>query len=379
MAQITDRFETYMNNAIDFSRISKSSFFRAIPLIAVIGAIGFGCLAVLAPFLPAIMLAIIFTLATWPAFVWVERKVNHRTTLAAAIVTTLLALGFVVPLILIANSLTANFSKFWSTLVSTIENSDGLPPDWVQEIPFISDYAIAFWEKYLSDLQTASESLKENAKPIYQHLLTVGTLIGRGVIDLSFGVFITFFLLRHGVQMAERLNALIDKFIGEFGQHLLDISKKTIISIIYGVVGTAVVQGTLAAIGFSIAGVPGAVFLGLMTFFFSFIPMAPPLIWIPVTAWLFSEEQIGMGIFMGLWGLLVISSSDNIIRPYFIYLGSNLPLLLVLLGVFGGIVAFGFIGLFIGPTLLALAYTLILAWSNKTVPLQPEHDKASEV
>jgi predicted PurR-regulated permease PerM len=368
-----------MNNAVDFSRISKSSFFRAIPLIAVISAIGFGCLAVLAPFIPAIILGVIFTLATWPAFVWVERKVNHRTTLAAAIVTTLLALGFVVPLILIANSLTANFSKFWSTLVSTIENSDGLPPEWVQEIPFISDYAMAFWEKYLSDMQTVSTALKDNAKAIYQHLLSVGTLIGRGVIDLSFGVFITFFLLRHGVQMAERLNALIDKFIGTFGQHLLDISKKTIISIIYGVVGTAVVQGTLAAIGFTIAGVPGAVFLGLMTFFFSFIPMAPPLIWIPATLWLFAQDHIGMGIFMGLWGLLVISASDNIIRPYFIYLGSNLPLLLVLLGVFGGIIAFGFIGLFIGPTLLALAYTLLLAWSNKTVPLSAANDAASEV
>lgn len=368
-----------LKDNINLETISRVSLFRIVALISVIAAIVMGCLMILAPFMPAIILAVIFTLSTWPAFVWLERKLNHRTTLAAAIVTVLLALGFLVPLILIANSLTGNFSKLWSTLVLSIERSDGHPPEWIGEIPFVSDYVLSFWQKYLSDMQTLSASLKENAGTIYQHLLAGGALIGRGVIDLSFGVFITFFLLRHGVQTAERLSALIEKFIGDFGQHLLDVSKKTIIGVLYGIVGTAVAQGTLAAIGFTIAGIPGAAFLGLMTFFFSFIPFGPPIIWVPAAAWLFSESHIGMGIFLGLWGLLVISTSDNVIRPYFISLGSNLPLLLVLFGVFGGILAFGFIGLFIGPTLLALAYTLILAWSNKSVTLPPVHDPASDV
>lgn len=363
---------------INLETINKVTLFRVIALTSVIAAIVVGCLMILAPFMPAIILAIIFTLASWPAFLWLEKKLGHRTTLAAFLMTILLALGFLVPLILIANSLTDNFGRFWTALVTTIESSDGQPPTWISDIPFFSDYVMSFWQKYFSDMQTLSDGLRENAKALSDRALAAGTMIGRGVIDLSLGVFITFFLLRHGVQTAERLNALIDKFIGDFGKQLLDVSKKTMISVLYGIVGTAVVQGTLAAIGFMIAGVPGAVFLGLMTFFLSFIPMAPPLVWIPATIWLFSQDHIGMGIFMGLWGLLVISSSDNIIRPYFISLGSNLPLLLVLLGVLGGIIAFGFIGLFIGPTLLAVAYTLILAWSNKKV-LIPAHDTASDV
>ncbi len=350
---------------INLETINKVTLFRVFALIAVIVAIVIGCLMILAPFIPAILLAVIFTLTTWPAFTWLERKLGHRTSLAAATTTILLAIGFLVPVIFIANSLTSNFTLFKDELVKSIETSDGQPPQWVHELPFISEYALAFWQKYLSDMQTFSTTLKDNAGQISQRLLAAGTMIGRGVVDLSLGVFITFFLLRHGVQTAERLNSLIDKFIGDFGRHLLDVSKKTMISVLYGIVGTAVVQGSLATIGFMIAGVPGAVFLGLITFFLSFIPMAPPLIWIPATIWLFSQDHIGMGIFMALWGLLVISSSDNIIRPYFISLGSNLPLLLVLLGVLGGIIAFGFIGLFIGPTLLAVAYTLIIAWSNK--------------
>lgn len=350
---------------INLDTINKVTLFRFLAMAFVIGGILAGCITVLGPFLPAILLAVIFTLSTWPAFAWLERRLNHRTALAAALMTCLLAIGFLVPMILIANSLTGNFTKLWSTLTTSLANNDGKPPEWVADIPFISDYALSFWNKYLADSQTLAQTLSDNAKPISETILTIGASIGRGVIDLALGVFITYFLFRHGVQAAERLSELTDKFVGQFGQNLLTVSKNTMIGVLYGIVGTAVMQGTLAAIGFTVAGVPGAVFLGLMTFFLSFIPMGPPFIWVPATLWLFSESNIGMGIFLFFWGLLVISMADNVIRPYFISLGSNLPLLLVLLGVFGGILAFGFIGLFIGPTLLALAYTLIIAWSNK--------------
>lgn len=354
-----------LHDTIHLDSLNKASVFRLLVIITVIVAIMVGCLMILAPFIPAIILAIIFCLSTWPAFKWLEQKLNHKTTLAAALMTCFLAIGFLVPLILIGNSLTENFIKLRTTLITSIQTNAGQPPEWVGQLPFVSDYALALWQKYLSDGQTLSQTLSHNAGLIYQKLIAAGAMIGRGIVDLSLGVFITFFLFRHGVQVAERLNALIEKFIGTYGQHLLDVSKKTMIGVLYGIVGTAVMQGTLAAIGFSIAGVPGGVFLGLMTFFFSFIPFGPPLIWLPATLWLFSESHIGLGIFLGLWGFFVISMSDNIIRPYFISLGSNLPLLLVLLGVFGGILAFGFIGLFIGPTLLAVAYTLIIAWTNK--------------
>lgn len=368
-----------LRDNISLETINKVSLFRIFALTAAIVAVAAGCLIILAPFMPAILLGVIFTLATWPAFSWLEKKLNHRTTLAATLMTLLLAVGFLVPLLVIANSLTGNFTKLWAALVTSIETSDGHPPGWVAELPFISDYALSFWEKYLSDMQTLSASLKENAREISDRLLIAGGIIGRGVIDLSLGVFIAFFLFRHGVQTAERLSALIDKFIGQFGQHLLEVSKKTMIGVLYGILGTAVVQAVLATIGFTFAGIPGAALLGLLTFFFSFVPFGPPLIWVPAAMWLFSESQIGMGIFMALWGLLVISMTDNIIRPYFISIGSNLPLLLVLLGVFGGILAFGFIGLFIGPTLLAIAYTVIIAWSNKQAVEAGIHDDTHDV
>lgn len=129
-----------------------------------------------------------------------------------------------------------------------------------------------------------------------------------------------------------------------------------------GVIGTAAAQGLLALIGFWIAGVPGAIVLGLVTFALSLIPMGPPLVWVPAAAWLFWHGEYGYGVFLVIWGFFVISGVDNVLKPYLISRGGNLPLVVVLLGVFGGILAFGFMGLFLGPTLLAVAYSLISDW-----------------
>ncbi|HEY8190394.1 MAG TPA: AI-2E family transporter, partial [Micavibrio sp.] len=212
------------------------------------------------------------------------------------------------------------------------------------------------------------ERQQQLVAPVTNILIKIGASIGRGVIDLSIGVLITFFFFCNGTQAAKHLRNLIERFVGHRGQYLLYVSKKTMIGVVYGILGTALAQGGLATIGFWIAGVPGAPFLGLLTFLLSFLPFGPPMIWIPASIWLFSQGHIGMGVFMSLWGLCAVSAIDNLVRPYFISLGTNLPFLLVLLGVLGGIIAFGFIGLFIGPTLLAVAYTIVLQWSTGKKP-----------
>jgi len=133
--------------------------------------------------------------------------------------------------------------------------------------------------------------------------------------------------------------------------------------VVNGVIGTAAAQALLALIGFLIAGVPGALVLGIVTFLLSLIPMGPPLVWIPATAWLAWKGDYTYAVFLGVWGTFIISGVDNVLKPYLISRGGNLPLVIVLLGVFGGLIAFGFIGLFIGPTLLAVAYSLLMDWS----------------
>ena len=347
-------------------RVSIIRLLVAITSIIIIFVMG---IMIIEPFIPAILLSLILTLATWPAFIWVERKLDNRTTLAATVMTLLLGVFFLIPFLFIGVTLVDSFKGFVTAATEAIKSQPDTPPVWSKNLPLIGSYADSFWAEYIQDKKKIPMLLQEHYGDITQKLLAVTTTIGRGVIDVLLSVIISFFMFRHGVLTAGKLKDLIENFGGPKAVHLLAVSKGTLIAVIYGVVGTAVVQGVAAVLGFWITGIPGAPFLGLLTFMLSLIPGGPPFVWVPATLWLIMENEPGNAIFLGIWGLLIISGVDNVLRPYFISLGSDLPLILVLLGVVGGILAFGFIGLFVGPTLLAVAYNIILEWTQ--LPRKP--------
>ena len=128
------------------------------------------------------------------------------------------------------------------------------------------------------------------------------------------------------------------------------------------VAGTAALQAILATLGFLMAGVPGVVLLGFLTFFLALVQLPTVLVWLPAVLWLYYQQQAGWALFMLIWGLVVVSAVDNFLRPYLISHGAKLPIALIFVGVIGGLLAWGMIGLFIGPTLLAIAYSLLRNW-----------------
>jgi predicted PurR-regulated permease PerM len=137
----------------------------------------------------------------------------------------------------------------------------------------------------------------------------------------------------------------------------------TIRGVVFGILGSLLAQGILAGVGFLVAGVPGALLLGFLTLFLSLVPGGPALLWLPASVWLYKQGATGWAIFLALWGLLVVGTADNVIKPYLIGRGSDLPFIIVLLGVLGGALAFGVIGIFLGPTLLAVGYTVVRDWT----------------
>ena len=162
---------------------------------------------------------------------------------------------------------------------------------------------------------------------------------------------------------------MLHRIAGARAARLSAVACGTIRSVVYGILGTAFAQAILAAIGLWIAGVPGALLWGMLTFFLSVVPVGPPLVWGSATLWLLSQGSIGWAVFMAVWGFFGISGIDNIIKPYLISRGSHLPFILTLVGVLGGALAFGFIGVFLGPLLLALGYRLLQEWvSNEPEP-----------
>lgn len=349
---------------LTFEPANRSQIYQLITGIVAVTLILIGCLIILSPFFPAILLATILALSTWPAFMWLNAKLGHRTRLAALLMTIALAFCFIVPLTIIGTSSAENFDKISGLATNALQGDTASVGTHLERLPYAGDFLAKQWRGMTADKETFLKVIEEYAGMTSDGLVKLGASIARGLLDLTLGVLIAYFFFRHGTRAAVRISNLIDRFGGAYGQHLLDVSKNTLIGVVYGMLGTALAQAALAAFGFWLAGVPGASFLGLMTFFLSFTPIGPPLIWVPATLWLYAEGHVHAALFLGLWGLLLVSTIDNIVRSYFISLRGNLPFLLVLLGVIGGVLAFGFIGIFIGPTLLALAYALLIDWSK---------------
>jgi predicted PurR-regulated permease PerM len=196
--------------------------------------------------------------------------------------------------------------------------------------------------------------------------------VGQGVTQVLLSAFLAFFLLRDAPELSQRLAVSVERLAGRRGQHLIMVAGNTVRGVIYGILGTAIAQSVVAGVGFWIAGVPGAVLLAVLTFFFAVVPFGPPLVWLPAAFWLFAQDQTGWGIFMLIWGLLGISSVDNVLRPLIISQGSKMPFVLIFCGVIGGALAFGLVGVFIGPTLLAVCFRLIAEWSAGNYPAADE-------
>ncbi|MFJ5300100.1 AI-2E family transporter [Pseudomonas sp. NPDC088368] len=327
-------------------------------LLALLGA----CLWVMAPFWSALFWGAVLAFASWPLMRLLTRVLKGRESLAAAILTLGWMLLVAAPLVWLGFNL-ADHVRDATVFIKDVQ-VDGLPdpPTWLVSVPFVGERLVGYWNTIDQQGAALLASIKPYLGQVGNWLLARSAQIGGGILELTLSIVFVFFFYRDGPRLAAFVLSLLERLIGDKAQYYVDLVAGTVQRVVNGVIGTAAAQAILALIGFLIAGVPGALVLGIGTFLLSLVPMGPPLIWIPATAWLAWKGEYGMAIFLGLWGTFIVSGVDNVLKPYLISRGGNLPLVIVLLGVFGGLLAFGFIGLFIGPTLLAVAYSLLLDW-----------------
>lgn len=337
--------------------------------IAAVTLLVIGCLLVLQPFVTALLCAAIVCFSTWPLYEWTVRRLGGRSSVAALAMTLLLILLFVLPLALLALTLADTATPVIDWLRETFVHGLPLPPDWVRDLPIAGDSLDAAWRDLATNKAKLAEAMKKIAPPVQQGMFKAGLLLGEGVIQLSLAAFIAFFLYRDGNALVAAMREAMKRLAGELAPGLLVTVGGTVQGVVYGLVGTAVAQGIVAVIGFAIAGVPGALLLGFLTFMLSMVPIGPPLIWGGAAAWLAFQSQSGWALFMVIYGFVVISGIDNVIKPLLISRGSSLPFALIFLGVMGGVVAFGFVGIFLGPTLLAVGLSVLDEWLQPRAPL----------
>ena len=341
---------------------------RRLARIALVALLAIGCALILQPFIAAILFAGVICITSWPTYAWLLARVRNRAWLAALLMTLLLTLVVVLPTALLAASLTEVTPALIVKIRLLIEQAQGAPPDWLHRIPFFGEQLDAYWQSLTRSRDEFNLLLRRFYDPTRRFLLSAGVLVGEGLLQLVLVLFVVFFLYRDGPALAARLSVLSRKLGGDLGEQMLALTQSTVNGVMVGIVGTAAAQALVALVGFVIAGVPGAMLLAAATFFLSMVPIGPPLVWGGAAIWLYDQGQFGWSVFMLAWGLLAISSVDNLLKPFLISRTARLPILLIALGVFGGALAFGFVGIFLGPVLLAVALALTEEFSAAAPP-----------
>ncbi|KQV51099.1 MULTISPECIES: AI-2E family transporter [unclassified Duganella] len=338
--------------------------FQPYSRLAAIVFLVIGCLYVLRPFLAGILFAAAIAISSWPLYQRLLARLKGRRTLAAAVMTVSLVLIIVLPLTLVTWNIADSVTHFYRGARQALDAGGFEPPAWLRQLPMVGEVADSYLRQIMSSKEELLAVAKKYVEPARNILLNSGIVLGAGVAQVSLAAFVSFFLYRDGHNIVAALEVGMDKIMGEHAVEVAETVSRTVTGVMYGMLGTALAQAAVAAVGFLIAGVPAVALLSVATFIFSLVPVGPPLIWGGASIWLFSQGMTGWGIFMLVYGTVVISGVDNVVKPILISRGSSLPFALVLLGVMGGVLAFGFVGLFIGPTLLAVALGLLRNWSK---------------
>jgi predicted PurR-regulated permease PerM len=366
--------------------------------------------------------AVILAFVLYPLQRLFTRWFRGSRTLAACLVTLTVALVLAGPVVWIGFNLAEDGKELAVATRKWFETLPDEPPSWLATTPLLGTELASYWKtmtdsrrQWLEQLERASrdhapepdvpgaaekpppppQAIPETPAPVdpaarpkgdeprlvlllgrflgkaQSSLIAIGKALGSGVLMAGMSAFLAFFLLRDAEILGERMRLLMDRLTGGRGRHLMQVAGVTVKGVIFGILGTALVQAVVAGVGFGIAGVPGAILLSVITFFVAVIPFGPPLVWLPATLWLFWQGRPGWGVFMLLWGTLAISGVDNVLRPLIISQGSKLPFVLIFCGVVGGALAFGLVGVFLGPTLLAVTYRLVEEWAGMVESTPP--------
>ena len=330
--------------------------------IALTALLIIGCFFVLRPFMAAVLFAAVFCVFTWPAYEKLWLKLGRRDNLSAVTMTLILSVAIILPMAYLATNLAESAAILLDEAQVTLKNLQPEAPDWLTSLPLVGQQLGESWQRAVVSHEELMKLLSQYAEPVRKFMLQAVQMLMGGFLQMLLVAFVAFFFYRDGRRLARGVVLIVHRLGGDLGEDMLTLSCNTVKGVMLGIFGTALAQSTVALFGFWLAGAPMPLLLALATFFLSVIPIGPPLVWGGASLWLYNHGDHGWAIFLALYGLMGISTVDNVIKPVLISHSSHLPLLLVVLGVLGGAIAFGFIGIFLGPTLLAVGLTLITHW-----------------
>jgi predicted PurR-regulated permease PerM len=334
--------------------------FEKIASLSALVILLFICYQVLEPFIFDILWAAILGYVTWPWYVKL-RSLQLSPDWAATCMVVPISILLLAPFVAATFSFTDDINDLIHWLNETAHNWPPAPA-WLHKIPMAGEYASQNWDKFGEDSTRLATLSRQYALSISSWLLEQSITVGSGLVHMGMSLLMLYFFYRDGEDTAKHLIIAIQRLAGEQTPRILHIIRSSLRAVVYGILGTALIQAVASIVGLMIAGVPYAFVLGVISFFLMIIPNAGTVLWLPISIWMLVEGETGWAIFIAVWFSLFVGTIDNWLRPILISREVELPFILIVFGIFGGLLAFGFIGVFIGPTLLATSYALILDW-----------------
>lgn len=358
----------------------NQKFLEQLTTLVALGLLIFGCTLVLLPFISSLIWAAILVFSTRHVYWHLNNRLGNKPWISAGVLVGLILLFIIVPLTYAIISFTQGATEFASTVRGWLENGPPPLPEWITNIRWVGPKLQEYWQKIIVGDPDIRRLLSEHGVGALKGVVKVGAYAGQGILYLLLSVVLAYFLYVALPTVTIWLQAVVKRVSGTRAEQLLNITGSTIQGVVFGILGTAVAQGFLVGIALFIAHIPSAAGLTFLAILLSLLPMGAAIIWIPAAIWLFQHDQTGMAIFMVLWCAGIAGSADNVIKPLLIGKNSNLPFILIVLGVLGGAVAFGALGVFLGPTLLAIGYALTKDWivgMNNRIVLPQEQAAAA--
>ena len=317
-------------------------------------------------FIVPVLWAAIIAYMTWPCYQYIYRLCGSRATLSATIMISLIILLIGIPLTFGIFMLQHEGRNVYYELQKQVFSGHLNVPQFIRDLPFIGKEV----SRTLHDINTDPNSIIQTVSTWIQGHLNYGRFvlneIGKNIVKLCFAIMSLFFFYRDGQTILNQVSKALEMVIGPRIHHYLDTISETTRAVVYGVGLTAVAQAVLAGLSYFVAGVPNPMVLTIVTFLLALIPFGTPLAYGAVSLWLFSQGQTVEAIGVMVWGVAIVSTSDNVIRPLVISGATQIPFLLIMFGVLGGIASFGLVGLFIGPVILAVLLAIWREWLHET-------------
>lgn len=333
--------------------------------VLLIGLLIVGSLWVLAPFLAALIWATTIVVATWPILLRFERAFGGRRGPAVAVMTLIILTILIVPLVAGLNAIFGLSDEARVAAERLRESVVPAAPAWLAGMPAIGERTAAAWNDYAGrNIGTLLAGLEPHLRSVAQWFAREAGGLLLVLVQFVLIAILSAVLYSGGEAWAAWIRRFARRLAGARGDRMVVLAGQSIRGVAMGVVITALLQTVLAGIGLLVVGVPFAGVLTAVIFVFCIAQLGPLLVMLGATAWAFHELGSGWGTVLLVWSLTV-GVMDNFVRPVLIKRGADLPLLLIFAGVIGGLMAFGVVGIFVGPVVLAVAYTVLDEWTSE--------------